>query len=163
MKILGIDPGSQVTGWGLIEADDDNYEYIDSGIIKIGSKPPMEKRLIKLYQEIKKLLVDQDPDHVVIEDVFVQGKSSIATSTGAKVGKTFGVVLAACSDAEISWLAPKKARKLATGYGGDDKEKTQLNVLAALHLELGELDMPYDESDALALAMAGSRTLAKKP
>lgn len=155
--ILGIDPGTRVTGYGLIQKDKTNISHVHHGRIKLSIKDSLPDRLRQLYRELEKILQDLEPDTMAIEDVFyAQNVRSMA-----KLGESRGVAILAARNRDISVFeyAARQVKQAVTGYGSASKEQVQKMVLRLLNLK-GEL--PEDAADALAIAICHSQTRPMK-
>jgi crossover junction endodeoxyribonuclease RuvC len=149
MRVLGIDPSLQSTGFGIIENDDARARPIAYGIIKPTAGLPFFKKLDEIRAEIEKLIRTYKPQEAAIENPFYAQN----VKTALLLGQVRGAVLVAiagtgCGFHEYSALEIKKA---VTGYGQADKEQVQTMVKALLGLEDDRL--PLDASDALATAI----------
>ena len=148
MKILGIDPGSRATGFGVIESSIGNIRYVASGCIRTvsGSLP---ERLGEIYHGISDVISLHNPDIAVVEQVFV----SVNPRSALKLGHARGSAISACAAKMIKLYeyTPREIKKTVTGNGAATKEQVQymVRMLLALDRELGE-----DEADALAGALA---------
>jgi crossover junction endodeoxyribonuclease RuvC len=154
MRVLGIDPSLQSTGFGIIENDDDRTRPIAYGIIKPTAGLPFFKKLDEIRGEIEKLIRAYKPDEAAIENPFYAQN----VKTALLLGQVRGAVLVAiagtgCGFHEYSALEIKKA---VTGYGQADKEQVQTMIKALLGLE--EDRIPLDASDALAAAICHLNT-----
>jgi len=154
MRVLGIDPSLQSTGFGIIESADDRTTPIAYGIIKPTGRLPFFKKLNEIREEIEKLIRAYKPDEAAIENPFYAQN----VKTALLLGQVRGAVLVAiagtaCGFHEYSALEIKKA---VTGYGQADKEQVQTMVQALLGLEDDRI--PLDASDALAAAICHLNT-----
>jgi crossover junction endodeoxyribonuclease RuvC len=149
MRVLGIDPSLQSTGFGIIENEEGAVRPIAYGIIKPTGGLPLFKRLAEIREEIEKLIVTYRPNEAAIENPFFARN----VKTAMLLGQVRGAVLVAiagtdCGFHEYSALEIKKA---VTGYGQADKEQVQIMVKALLGLDDDRI--PFDASDALAAAI----------
>jgi crossover junction endodeoxyribonuclease RuvC len=150
MVVVGIDPGTAITGYGLVrEKSDGNLELVDFGVIQTPSSMEMPDRLLNLYQEITELLLLHRPDSGAVEKLFFQRNVKTALS----VGQGRGVVLLALAQAglPISEYTPLEVKQAVVGYGGADKNQVQQMVRAVLGLD--QIPKPDDAADALAVAI----------
>lgn len=147
-RILGIDPGSRATGYGLIELTT-NFEvrYVASGCIRT-RKEEFPSRLRVIYEGIDLVVSEYSPDECALEEVFVAHNPNSALKLGQARGAAMVAVMA--HDIEISEYAARKVKNLVVGTGRATKDQVQYMVKALLHLD-GELSM--DASDALAIAI----------
>ena len=148
MKIFGIDPGSRVTGYGLIESNGNQSKYIDSGIIKTSEKI-FPERLRIIYTEIQNLVVHHQPDVISIENVFMHKNADSALKLGqakaAAICGTFKI------NVSVFEYAAREVKQAVVGTGAAEKEQVQQMVRIILGIKNKELKL--DESDALAIAI----------
>lgn len=150
MRILGIDPGTATTGYGIIEiTDNGSIEVINYGIIQTTPKSPMSERLKIIFQDIQVLIENFKPDALSIEELFFFKNSK----TVITVSQARGVVLLAASLAnlEIAEYTPLQVKVTLTGYGRADKSEMQ-NCVKEM-LDLKTIPKPDDAADALAIAL----------
>lgn len=148
IRVLGFDPGTRVTGWGMV-AGQHRAELVEVGVIKPVSGQPLELRLDAIYSGARELIERLAPDVVAVEDPFV-GKS---VSSALKLGQARGVLLLAAARAgvPVASYSPKAVKASVVGRGTAAKEQVQFMVMRLL----GLLDPPepLDASDALAVAL----------
>ncbi|MEP7285820.1 MAG: crossover junction endodeoxyribonuclease RuvC [Chloroflexota bacterium] len=150
MLVLGIDPGTATTGYGVVREDDDgSIVAVTYGVILTDSKSPMPKRLQKIYRDVTALIVEYKPDVAAIEEMFF-GKNVTAAIT---VAQGRGVVLLAMQNAElpIREYKPAQIKQTIAGYGNAPKPQMQEMVRNLLNLET--IPKPDDAADALAIAL----------
>ena len=148
MRILGIDPGSITTGYGIIKQLRNKQSYVTSGCIKVGSKKNLCVRLRQIYEDISSLIETYAPTQVAVEQVFVHKNPASAL----KLGQARGVAMLACAckDLSIAEYAPRQIKQAVVGYGNAQKLQVQQMVQSLLKLSA----MPQvDAADALAVAM----------
>lgn len=150
MLVIGIDPGTAITGYGLVrEEQNGSLSVVDYGVIKTPAKEPMPHRLLYLYRELKAITLLHKPEYGAVEKLFFQKNVRTAIS----VGQGRGVALLALAEAEmtIAEYTPLEIKQAVAGYGGADKKQIQYMVQAIL--ELNEIPRPDDAADALAVAV----------
>jgi len=150
MRVLGIDPGTATTGYGVVqETEQGDLVVIDYGVILTPSNMAPEKRLLMLHERLHEILLLHRPDNGAVEKLFFQRNVTNALA----VGQARGVALLAMAENEIpiSEYTPMEVKQAVTGYGGADKLQIQLMVQAILNL--AELPRPDDAADALAVAI----------
>ena len=149
MVILGIDPGTATTGYGLIEVGEDKLSYVHHGCIKTAAGEEMPKRLLKLRKELKGVIKEFKPEIVVIERLFFNTN----VKTAMTVGQARGVVMLVGAEHKLPVLeyTALQAKKELTGYGRADKEQVEQAVKK--HLNLRRKIKPDDAADALAIAI----------
>ena len=155
--ILGIDPGTVVTGYGIIAVRSGKELPLDFGAIRPPAKLKHPERYLIIFNAVEKLIETYRPDAMAVETQFVYKN----VSTAIKLGMARGVVLLAAArrGIPIHEYAPKKAKLAVVGYGSASKEQVQKMIQLLLNLK--ELPEPEDAADALALALCHSHTEGK--
>ena len=149
MKILGIDPGTVVMGYGIIEAGDGEPVYIECGVIKPPSRSSIGERLSFLYTSLMEIISEVRPDIVAVEQPFVAKNAKSAFAIGrAQAG---AILTAASRDIPVREYTPTEIKQRVTSYGGSSKEQVQ--EMVRLQLGLEHPPEPHDASDALAVAL----------
>lgn len=149
--ILGIDPGSRITGYGLVkESQGGQLSYIDSGCIRT-SDGELNQKLLQIFNGICELMEAYQPDEMAIEQVFMHQNASAAL----KLGHARGAAMVACAShrIKVSEYSPREIKQSVVGYGAAQKEQVKHMVVGLL-----KLDKPpqTDASDALAIAICHS-------
>lgn len=150
MLVLGIDPGTATTGYGLVrESPRGDLELVDYGTILTPAGMDQEKRLLLLYQRLNELILLHQPETGAVEKLFFRRNVTTAIS----VGQARGVILLALAQANIpvAEYTPMEVKQAVSGYGGADKKQVQVMVQALL--QMSELPRPDDAADALAIAI----------
>lgn len=151
MKVLGIDPGSRSTGWGIVVREAGRYRRVGSGAIRTGLEDPDSSapdRLREIYEGLRSVLALYKPDCAAIEVIFAH-KSSISA---LKLGQARGVALLALAQQEIP-IYEYNAMVIKTTVAGTGRaEKEQMERMVGMMLGV-ELEGPHDEADALAIAI----------
>ncbi|MFY8053547.1 MAG: crossover junction endodeoxyribonuclease RuvC [Armatimonadaceae bacterium] len=149
MIILGFDPGTATTGFGVVESVNDVLRPIDVGVILTPADMPIEERLLSIYTDVNTLLDKYNPDTVATERLFFDRNVTNALS----VGRAIGVILLAVAQRGLPWMeyTPMQVKTSVTGYGGADKNQIQQMVVRLLGL--AEVPKPDDAADALAIAI----------
>jgi len=150
MLVIGIDPGTATTGFGLVEeTNDKELKVVTYGVILTRSDELPEKRLQKIYTSVKELIILHRPDYGAVEKLFFQKNVTNALA----VGQARGVVLLAMAELgiPIAEYSPQEVKQSVTGYGAAEKRQIQLMVQTILNL--AEMPKPDDASDALAIAV----------
>lgn len=157
-SVLGIDPGTATTGYGLIIENKIGLEVVEYGVISTPPDFPMEKRLQIIYNKLLELLDLHHPESCAVEKLFFQRNVTTAIS----VGQARGVILLALAERNVrcAEYTPLQVKQAVTGYGAANKKQVQIMVQALL--TLSEIPKPDDAADALAIAIchAHSRRLA---
>jgi crossover junction endodeoxyribonuclease RuvC len=150
MLVIGIDPGTATTGYGLVhENEDGSLEVVDFGAILTPSDLSMSQRLLELYRRLSEIILLHRPQSGAVEKLFFQRNVRTAIS----VGQGRGVALLALAQAglEVSEYTPLEVKQAVAGYGGADKNQVQQMVRALL--DMPEVPRPDDAADALAIAI----------
>lgn len=149
MRILGLDPGTATTGYGLIDAIDGRLTVVGYGAITTPPEDNPAVRLQSIYQQLNTLLDDYAPQTAAVEQVFF-GRN---ITTAIAVGQARGVMLLALANASlsVSEYSPPQVKEAVTGYGKADKAQVQMMVRQLL--DLTETPKPDDAADALAVAI----------
>ncbi len=151
MKILGVDPGSQRIGYGLIEDRGGEAKLLSAGLLKISSQNKAQ-RLVEAAKEYKKILQKEKPDLAAIEKLYFVKN----LKTGIEVAQTRGVLMMLTAENKIPFLelTPSEIKMNVAGQGNSDKKSVAR--MAAFILKVKKIEGPDDVSDALAAALAAS-------
>ncbi len=150
MLVLGIDPGTATTGYGLVrETGQGDLEVVDFGVILTPAGMAPEQRLLLLHEQLMEILLLHQPESGAVEKLFFQRNVTNAIA----VGQARGVALLAMATrgVGVSEYTPMEVKQAVTGYGGADKLQIQMMVQAILNLK--DLPRPDDAADALAIAI----------
>jgi len=149
MRVLGIDPGSETTGWGVVEGDARAYRAVEFGTVKASPRERFAVRLLKISDGVEELIARFQPDVCAVEEMFFAAN----VKTALKLGQVRGVILVAAERArvEIAEYAPRLVKQTVVGYGA--AEKHQVQEMVRVLLSLKQAPHPHDASDALALAI----------
>lgn len=148
VKVLGIDPGLTVTGYGLVLAEGNRYQALDFGCVAPPAKAPQAERLLRIYEAIADFIAESQPDEVAVED-FIVGHVRAAVSVGE--ARAAAVLAAARAGLPVSFYKPLEVKQFVTSYGRGSKEQVAMMVQALLGLP--EPPGPPDAADALAVAL----------
>ena len=154
MRILGIDPGYGITGFGLIEGERSNFRLLQCGAITTPAGMDFSARLEIIYEDMRKLLEAAKPDAVAIEELFF-GQN---VTTGIGVAQSRGVILLAIRQAglQVYSYKPMQVKQAVVGYGNATKHQVQDMTKRLLHLE--KMPKPDDAADAIAIALCHARS-----
>ncbi len=149
MRILGIDPGYAIMGYGIVEYKGSKFTPIVYGSITTDAHTPNEDRLMTLYDELSAIIEEYKPEEASIEELFYNTNAT----TAIMVGEARGTALLACAKAgvRISEYTPLQIKSALTGYGRADKKQVQ--AMVKMILGLSEVPKPDDTADALAAAI----------
>lgn len=153
--ILGIDPGTHVTGYGLISLHDDGVKALDFGCIRPPKKTRTSKRYLIIYEAIEALVETYNPDEISVEGQFVHKNALSALKLGMARG--MAILAAEKRDIPIFEYAPRRAKRAIVGHGAASKEQVQKMIQMLLNLP--KVPEPMDAADALALALCHAHTL----
>jgi len=150
VRILGIDPGLDVTGYGVVEQSGGRLRLLEAGIIQSRGGASLEKRLLSIQRGIQRVVCDCHPDVAVLEELYSHYRHP---RTAILMGHARGVILSVCSEAKLptQGYSAKRIRQAVTGNGNASKEQVQQMVQTLLGLR--KKSFPLDVSDALALAV----------
>ena len=154
MRILGIDPGYGITGFGLIETHQGQSRLLQCGAITTPAGMDFPARLEIIYEDMRKLLEVAKPDAVAIEELFF-GQN---VTTGIGVAQSRGVILLAIRQAglEVTAYKPAQIKQALVGYGNASKHQMQDMTKRILHLDA--MPKPDDAADAIAIALCHARS-----
>ena len=159
MRIFGIDPGSERTGYGCIDSDGSRCELVACGAITVPSGCPFPDRLARIFDALAAMLATHRPACVAVEEVF-HGRNA---HSALKLGQVRGVVLLAAARAglPVAEYAAASVKQAVVGYGR--AEKRQVQRMVGLLLGMDEPPSPHDASDALAVAVCHAYAGAAAP
>ena len=149
MRVLGIDPGSQVMGWGVVEGDGRRYSLVAFGSVRASAGMKFSSRLLKICNGLEEVIAEHRPDACALEDAFLATNVKVTM----KLGQVRGVVLLVAERAglEICEYSPRLIKQTVVGYG--NAEKHQVQEMVRLLLALKSVPTPHDAADALAVAI----------
>lgn len=149
MRVFGIDPGSERTGFGCVETDGRRHLLVACGAVTVGAGDSFPQRLARIHRELAALLTQHAPECVAIENLF----HATNVRSALKLGHARGVAMLAAVDAgcEVAEYTPAEIKLAVVGYGRADKRQVQQMV--KLLLGLSEAPSPHDAADALAVAI----------
>ncbi len=147
MRILGVDPGSQKTGVGILDVQGNRLSYVYHTVIKAG-KGEFSERLTTLFSELNNIIIEFQPDTAAMEDVFI----SKNVTSALKLGQARGALVAACGHHQlhVSPYAPTKVKQAVTGFGRADKLQIQHMIKMLLK---PTKPLQEDAADALAVCI----------
>jgi crossover junction endodeoxyribonuclease RuvC len=154
MRILGIDPGTGILGFGVIESSRGKVQLVDAGVIRTPVKEDDAVRLLTIYEELTDLIAQNRPDTMSVEKLFFARN----VTTAMTVAQARGVVLLCGQQAGLQLFeyTPMQIKQAITGYGRADKK--QMQEMVRVLLQLKEIPRPDDAADALAAAITHSMT-----
>ncbi|HEY4133844.1 MAG TPA: crossover junction endodeoxyribonuclease RuvC [Alphaproteobacteria bacterium] len=148
MRVIGLDPGLRVTGWGVIEVVDNRLRHLGDGVVRSDADAPIAERLTALYDGLMAVIAQYAPDEAAIEETFVNRNAS----STLKLGLARGVVLLAPAKAGLTVAEYAATLVKKSVVGGGHAAKDQVGAMIRILLPGCTLDMP-DAADALAVAV----------
>lgn len=154
MRILGIDPGSRICGYGVVEDHDGALRYIECGIVTAPEERPMEQRLGEIARGLSEVIAELRPSVVAIEDVFIQHNARSGLALAQARGMALAVV--GLAGLAVASYPPASVKKAVSGSGRADKDQ----VARMVQTLIGLRSLPRaDATDALAVAITHGRTM----
>lgn len=149
VRVIGIDPGTAITGWGIVEGDGRNLVMLAAGVITTPAGTPLPNRLQTIYRELTTVIEQWQPETAALEELFFSKNAK----TALMVGHGRGVAMLALANANLSIAEykPLEVKQAITGHGGADK--LQMQQMVKLLLTLDDIPRPDDAADALAVAI----------
>ena len=147
-RIIGIDPGTATTGFGVIDVEAGRFRLVDAGVITTPAGTPMPERLRTLHDELTEVIAATRPQQAVVEQLFF----ATNVTTAISVGQARGVILLTLAEAGLDPVeyTPMQIKQAVTGYGG--AKKPQIQEMVRVLLGLSVIPRPDDAADALAAA-----------
>lgn len=155
MVVIGIDPGTATTGYGILrEQASGQLEVINYGVIQTAADQPMPERLLELYRQLNEIILLHRPDSGAVEKLFFQ--RNVRTAISVSQGR--GVILLALANhgLPVAEYTPLEVKQAVAGYGG--AEKRQVQEMVRMLLDLDRIPQPDDAADALAIAICHVHT-----
>ncbi len=158
MRILGIDPGYAIMGYGIIDVNGNSFKPVDYDSILTEAHEDMPDRLKILYNGLMDVIAEYEPEEAAIEELFFNTN----TTTAIKVGQARGVAILACANSGVPIFeyTPLQIKQGLVGYGRADKKQIQQMVKTILNLK--EVPKPDDTADALAAAICHGNTASSR-
>lgn len=158
MRILGIDPGYAILGYGIIDVTGNRFSVVDYGAILTDTSMEMPQRLKRLYDGLTDLIKIYEPDEASIEELFFNNNAK----TAILVGEARGVAVLACANGglPIGEYTPLQIKQALVGYGRADKKQVQFMVKTMLNLK--SVPKPDDTADALAAAICHAHSKGRR-
>ena len=158
MRIIGIDPGYAIMGWGILDLKGNKFSVVDYGSITTDAGVDAANRLQHIYAELGAIIAKYEPEEAAIEELFFNNNAK----TVILVGEARGIAVLACANAglEISEYTPLQIKQALVGYGRADKKQVQAMVKAILNLK--EVPRPDDTADAVAAAICHGHSRGRR-
>jgi len=149
VTVLGIDPSTTATGFGVVACEEGQLRVVDFGVIRTSPRDPLPQRLRRVYEEISQLMDRHQPDEFAIEEIFHAENAKLTL----KVGQARGVAILAAAMREIptSEYSPREIKQAVVGHGGASKTQVLRMVRDLLNIPEGRIT--FDAADALAVAI----------
>lgn len=149
MVVLGIDPGSLNTGYGVVSMDRNGFRMLACGVIRLHRRKSHADRIGEIYRDLESVIGEHNPSRAALETVFL----SRNVQSALKLGQVRGAVIALCVNRglELSEYAPREVKEAITGRGGASKQQVDFMVRSILRME--EKPETYDVTDALGIAL----------
>jgi crossover junction endodeoxyribonuclease RuvC len=149
LRVLGIDCGTERTGYGVIDSDGRSHRLVDSGVIRTFRTEELHRRLLTIASELRGKIEQHRPQMVAIEEVFY----AVNVKTALKLSHVRGVALLLVAEAglQLGEYSPLEVKTSVVGYGRAEKSQVQIMVASLLHLD--EVIVSEDACDALAIAI----------
>ena len=155
MRILGIDPGTVIMGYGVIDENGNEIAMVDYGVIRCSPRSPIGERLCYLYSELLAVIARFHPDAVAIEQPFLAKNAKSALAIGR--AQAAAIIAAASRDLTIYEYTPAQVKQRVANYGASSKG--QIQEMVKLQLDLSEIPQPDDAADALSVAICHLREI----
>lgn len=155
MRIIGIDPGTAIVGYAIVDLELGKYKLIDYGCIYTDKNLEMEDRLVLIHEELSKILAKYKPDEMAVEELFYFKNNKTVISVGQARGVI--VLTGRLAGIKITSYTPLQVKIGISGYGRADKKQIQQMVKTILNLD--EIPKPDDAADAIAIAITHINTL----
>ena len=154
MRILGIDPGIAIVGFGLIEAERGQTKLLNYGAITTPAGLPLARRLVQIEQDMEALIAQLKPDAIAVEELFFSNN----ITTGIAVAHGRGIILCTAekSGVPLYEYTPMQVKQAIVGYGKAEKQQVQQMVKLLLHMQ--DIARPDDAADAIAIALTHAAT-----
>ena len=149
MRVFGIDPGSERTGYGCVESEGGRHRLVACGAIVTSPRLGFPAQLLRIYQQLTALLAEHGPESVAVESVFYAAN----VRSALKLGHARGVAVLAAAEGgySLAEYTPAEIKRAVVGYGR--AEKHQVQEMVRMLLGLAEVPTPHDAADALAVAI----------
>jgi len=155
MRVLGIDPGTIVMGYGVIESREDEITLVDCGALSCSGRSPIGERLSYLYNKLVDIITRYQPDTVAVEQPFMANNAKSALAIGR--AQAIAILAAANNGIPTFEYTPTKVKQMVANYGASSKE--QIQEMVKLQLGLAQAPQPSDAADALAVAICHLREI----
>jgi crossover junction endodeoxyribonuclease RuvC len=154
MRIIGVDPGTATTGFGVIDYQHGKFKFVDAGVIITPPNQPMPQRLVTIHDELTQIVAETKPDLASVELLYF----ATNVTTAMTVAQARGVILLTLAEAGliVAEYTPMQIKQAVTGYGG--AKKPQIQEMVRTLLALPVIPRPDDAADGLAIAITHANT-----
>lgn len=152
MRIIGIDPGTGILGFGIIDVAQGKATLVTAGVIRTPAHTPLDDRLVEIYDGLIEIICETKPSHMSIEKLFFA--RNVTTAMSVSHARGVAMLAGKKSGLTIHEYTPLQIKQTLTGYGRADKK--QMQEMVRLHLGLTSVPKPDDAADALAAAITHS-------
>ena len=149
MRVIGIDPGTAITGWGVVEGQGNDLSMVAAGVVTTQAGLPLPKRLQIIYRDLTEIIAHWQPESAAVEELFFSKNAKTALAVGH--GRAAAILALANGNLSVTEYKPLEVKQAVTGYGGADK--LQMQKMVKILLALDEIPRPDDAADALAVAI----------
>jgi crossover junction endodeoxyribonuclease RuvC len=149
MRIIGIDPGTGILGFGVIDVQGTKLAMVDAGVVKTPAHTPLDERLEDIFDSLTEIIKDTKPSVMAIEKLFFA--RNVTTAMSVSHARGVAMLTARKAKLDIAEYTPMQIKQTITGYGKADKK--QMQEMVKLHLGLSQVPKPDDAADALAAAI----------
>ena len=158
MIIMGIDPGFAITGYGIVSYTGNKFKIIEYGAVKTGTDKIFSERLLCIYNEMNELIEKYKPDYIAVEELFFNTNAKTALKVGH--GRGIALLCGAINNINIFEYTPLQIKQAVCGYGRADKTQMQQMIKVLLNLE--KIPKPDDAADALGIAICHAHSYNPK-
>lgn len=155
MRIIGIDPGTGILGFGVIDVQKGKVKLVTAGVIKTPAHTPLPDRLSEIYNSLQEIISETKPEIMAIEKLFFA--QNVTTAMSVAHARGVAMLSGKQADMAIEEYTPLQVKQTLTGYGRADKK--QMQEMVRLQLNLKEVPRPDDAADALAVAIMAAYTV----
>lgn len=149
MRIIGIDPGTGILGFGVVDIDGNGSRMVDAGVIRTPAHTPLDERLEEIFDGLTEIIRETKPTVMSIEKLFFA--RNVTTAMSVSHARGVAMLTGRKAKLEIAEYTPMQIKQTLTGYGKADKKQVQ--EMVRIHLGLQEVPKPDDCADALAAAV----------
>lgn len=152
MRIIGIDPGTGILGFGVVDVTNGKFKLVDAGVISTPAHTPLDVRLEDIFDNLMEIIGDSRPDVMSIEKLFFS--KNVTTAMSVSHARGVAMLAGRKNKLPIAEYTPMQIKQTVTGYGGADKKQVQ--EMVRIQLGLRDVPKPDDCADALAAAITHS-------